>query len=619
MKGPIDAIPESVLLRLPTPAEELLKPETRKKAYTRRRAALLAVLMGASINRAAGENHISRACLTRQREQVFELALDGQPHGFRVCLPGYRCERPVPKVAVDEPVKAGPHAFGRLLKKHESLEKLVNEYAGPLPGHNDPSPKFDRYFKEFKKAVANVVPEGAYPLSSKDKGRRALTDEIKRRRRDSVVESGHQTADEARPLKFANLFSISPLDSIQTDGHAVDVNWTLRVPADDGGEAIVEISRLWILATIDTVSEVVYAVLLVLADEYNQFHFIEVHARILTPWSPRVSAIPDLQYHPRAWMPGAVSSYAEICRPNSESIDNAMSHASRMVLHNLPQTFLGVMNHGRAHVPEARSQIETFNKRLETYLLRKFPGAYRPANNDRGKQRTSAKRSADYPILPEQVRDCLEAFVSWDNVEPRVTLQQRAPRDIHEAHLESGAWVTQSTLTETHARQMMTVTIPAVTIRGSRRDKKHPYVDWLHGTYRSDKLKGRFDLVGKKFEAQVDLRDVRTLTLLDTGTKTAYVVLDAISPWSATAHSYEVRTRAHRWRSREGRHHDIGDDLAGAYLAYNRQHAFENRGAAYAYLAHDLDVKRETRIAQPLPETATLPPRKRVNLFGDKP
>ena len=621
MKTNIDIVPASLLLELPRPIEHLICPDTRKASYKRRKSALESVLTGMSVNNASKRHHVSRACLTRMRNQATEIAADGKPHGFRVCLPGYRCDPPVPLVVADVPVKAGPHAFGRLLKQHTRLGALLDGYRGPLPRHNAPSPKFDRLFKSFRTAVATEIPKGGYPLDGKDKGRRAVIEYLKRRSRDAQCTTGSEEPRETYAGRFASLFGIGPLDRIETDGHPIDVEWRLRVTANVSGDVIVEISRLWILATIDSVSLVVYSVVLVLATEYNQFHFLEVHANILTPWSPRQLRVEGLQYRPDSWMPSAVERAEDICRPNCESIDNAMSQRSKFSVANVTQSFLGVMNHGPAHVPEERCHIESFNKRLEEYLLRKFPGGYRPDNSERGAQKTTTMDPADYPLDPEAIRDCLDAFISADNAEPRVSLQNRSPRDVHLAHIASGAWVTRSSLTEHHARQMMSITC-RVTLRGSRKNRKQPHVDWLYGTYRSPKLQGRWDLIGKRFDAIVDLRDVRTLTLLDTATHAPYVVLTVASPWTATAQSYELRQKVHAWRSRDRAHHEIGDDIVSAYLAHMRALARKDRTAAYRHLAHDLDIPRSTPMtettSQPPDTPMPLHPRKRVNLFGDK-
>src|SRR5690606_20065186 len=86
-----------------------------------------------------------------------------------------------------------------------------------------------------------------------------------------------------------------------------------------------------------------------------------------------------------------------------------------------------------------------------------------------------------------------------------------------------------------------------------------------YGTYRSDKLSTRPDLIGKTFNAYVE-EDARFLVLLDDSGR-PYLELKTLPPYSLTAHTLDVRKRAHRWRKTRGERWADVQDVIAAYHA----------------------------------------------------
>jgi putative transposase len=617
----VDVLPEDEILRLPRPLAKHIHPEARRKVYEARRDALQAVLGGSSVATAGSLYQVTRTCLSEMIEAALDLAPDGKPHGFRVCIPYYRSGLATAAPASVGPIEAGPHSFGRLLATHDSVEKLIGNFSGLLPKHNAPSPKFDAFFKKFKKELERLGLGDAYPLSSPDKGRRAVIECIKRLRKHALCEATNAQGEDAETeeiTKLSQIFGLAPLDRAEADGHKIDVEWHARVPTLDGGFTIVPVSRIWLLGMIDDISRVVYGVTLVIGLAYSHFDILELHAKVLTPWVPRELVVPNLAYAPGSWMPQASSSI--VFRPVSEAQDNAMAHHALRARDNVARKFLGVLNLGRPHLPEDRPNIEAFFKILEERLLRKIPGGFRPGDSRTDPVATTPHNSASHPIDIVALEDLLDVWVSAYNVTPHLGLQNRTPREVFEAHTQTGLWTTQSSLTADDAAGLMTIHIK-VTIRGAKASRKLPHVSWEHGTYRSPKLYGRWDLIGTQFDAIVNLGEMRTMTLLDPRTATPFVVLHVLAPYAASPHDYHMRRRVAQWRDRAGTKHDVGDDAVAAYMAYVRSNAAEMRWAADAFVGHTRGSSIGSGVASPpTPRevVAPLQPRTSVNLFKDR-
>lgn len=585
MKNDFAAPPDCVASNYPKPNRDFVKKKYLAK-FDRRVLALSAVLDGASIQEAAKANGVDRTTLTAMNEAVTKIAPDGKPFGYRVCIPWYRVtDSEVPQAEV--PLASCAGAFTQLLVALPELKALVRSFKGKLPSHNNPSPKFDVFFKKFLSHLKGKGLECHYPLNCGDSGRRALQNWIKRER--EVLLDLHVAENEDVDFTLTRvdqLFKLQPLDRVEVDGHIIDVEWHAQVPTRDGKWTSEQISGIWILVGIDVVSQVAFPCTLVIGPAYDRYDLLDAFANTLRPWKPRELIVPTLQYAFGAWMPTMARDAADVYRPASVAVDNALAHKAMMATENFGDHQLGVINLGFPHVPEGRPYIEAFFKRLETAVLRLLAGGFRPGK-ERGakKKKVSTKSAKNHPVNIEALRDLMDVEISSYNVTPHPALQNRTPREVFEAHIDDGMWTTQSFLTAEDAAELL-VLHQNVTIRGDKRKGVIPYVKFQHARYRSSKLTHRWDLVGKTFRASIASDSAHQMSLWDDDGN-LFVVLRALRPWGIP-HSLQQRSAILKCTKRGLLSIEGTDDALAAYHAFVRTKASEIQWAADAYVQEGL-------------------------------
>lgn len=577
----------------PKPSRDFVKKKYLDD-FDKRVLALSAVLDGASIKEAAKANRVDRTTLTAMAEAFAKIAPDGNPFGYRVCIPWYRVtDSEVHQAEV--PLASGSGAFTRLLVALPELKALVSNFKGKLPLHNDPSPKFDVFFRTFVAHLKGKGLECHYPLNSGDRGRRALLNWLKRERK-ALLDL--QVADN-EDVEFAltrvdQLFKLQPMDRVELDGHFIDVEWHAQVPTRDGKWTTEQISGIWIVMGIDVVSQAAFPCTLVIGPAYDRYDLLDAFANTLRPWKPRELIVPALQYAFGAWMPTMGRDAADVYRSALVAVDNALAHKAKMAADNLGDHQLGVINLGFPNVPEGRPYIEALFKRLEAAVLRLLAGGFRPAK-ERGakKKRVSTKSAKNHPVNIEALRDLMDVEISSYNVTPHSALQDRTPREVFEAHIDGGMWTTRSFLTAEDAAELLVLHL-TVTIRGDKRKGVLPYVKFQHARYRSSKLKHRWDLVGKTFRASITSDSAHQMALWDNDGN-LFVLLRALRPWGIP-HSLQQRSAILKCTKRGLLSIDGTDDALAAYHAFVRTKASEIQWAADAYLKEGLKETQQAPV-----------------------
>ncbi|MEN1925102.1 hypothetical protein [Luteimonas qiangzhengi] len=565
------------LLALPRPDTKAMKDrsEDEKLAIENRVAALVALLEGTSIKQVSDAHNLHPKTLRRMLNLVAGPAPKGGINGFAVCTPRMRLVDPQPR-ETGLPILGKAHAMARLVLAIPEIGTLIGKFAGALPTRKQSSPAFNRLYKEMKRILTAKDLDDCYPLNTRDGGRRALVNFIRR----SHTRTTEQAAAFAAPMtltKWKDLAVIRPFDEVQFDGHYIDLeDQTVAIPLPDGTYASAAISGLLILAEIDVGSRSCISWQLIIGKSYDQFDLLRTLAGSLTAWRPRNLGERRLNYVPNAWMPTADHSYAP--RALKLSMDNFSGHIAKHARRTMLHHHLGMYRFGVAGIPEQRGEIEAFFKVIEHKVLRFLAGGFEPETKHRIKQRISTKQASNYPIFTDLLEDFIDVTVSAYNVTPHAEMHQRSPREITETFIELGGMPLRSSRTADDARDMRRVRVQ-VTIRGSAANGVLPHVNYCYGTYRSEKLNPRTDLIGRKFDGFIEDDDARFLTLLD-DRGLPYVTLTALHPYASTPHTLVERKRAEKLRKSSPSRWEGIDDMIDAYHADVRDCARRLKWAA---------------------------------------
>ncbi|MFC4761754.1 hypothetical protein [Dyella koreensis] len=601
---------DPVLAIVGVDARELVRPNTdditeeRRPAYLRRADAMTDVAGGTPVTVAARIHAVDPRTVARDCEIAMELAIDGLRIGFRACIPfKHRRTKPRPSdTYVEASPTKGPYALQRLLQGCEKARKLVEAYKGALPDGKRKIRAFDRLFDQFKAIIRATLGKNGYPFTAKDEGRRALLLHIKRTRL-ARLEAGATEVEDTEPnvTRFNQIFHLAPLDRIEFDAHKIDTDWVLALTDPQGKVVKRHIECITVLVAICAVSRYVLAHLFVLG-AYNHLDVLRLFHKALSPWQRRTLIVPGMQYPEGAQLGLPISDQGVGPRGILIAGDNALAHHANHCVSNLLDHHRGILNFGPSHVPEVRPIVEAFFRLLEEGALRKLAGAFQPETRTRGKTRTSYLRAEDHPFHFEGMEDLMDVLAAGYNITPHSGLGSRTPASAMNTHLVSG-WSWYSSDAASDASRLTTIRF-APTVRGGVSSGRLPFVQYHGAHYRSPKLMGRRDMVGKCFFAEANLQDLRQIVLLNPEDGAPWSRLTALPPWDRTPHDLHLRQQIIRARNR-GLLDLVGSrDAIESYHAFTREQALQGKAAPDLYARVDASFQPAPN---PTPGTGTTP------------
>ncbi|WP_440222839.1 hypothetical protein ACQQ2N_17435 [Dokdonella sp. MW10] len=555
-----------------------LSEKWRSQFEDRRKAMSAVIRSGLKVQKAAKHFKVTRSTLSKALEVALLTAPDGEPWGWRACIP-FRAQRirSAPQCAL--PVKPLPHALQRLLQRLPALRTLLLDFRKPLPTRDRKSSAFDTFFKNFLAAVEKETDGVGYPFTSPDKGRRALVRFIHSNRRETpAVELETYHEERTKSAQVQEVFAFDVMERLEFDAHSMDCSFTVEVVDSHGRVTLQRISSLTLLVMIDAASRLVIAHSIVVGKGYTQVDVARLFAKALQIWEPRELIVPFMAY-PDGSGVGTTPAVGRVQRCCLTAADNAQAHVSKFSTSSLPEHFKGVFNFGFPHVPETRAIIESFFKSIENGAIRSFPGGFTPKRNDNTpKPSTTGYRSEDHPLDIAAMRDLMDVIVSGFNATPLKGGDGFSPIEIVKRFGSRGGWSFESSRDDVDACALTKMRI-VVTIKGDRKNGRQPYVSWMYARYRSFGLRDRWDLLNATFNAFVNLDDVRELTLLDRHGD-VFAVLKALPPWSSTKHDYDLRRLVHRWGKRGLFEITGSDDAIASYIRHVRANAATNSVSA---------------------------------------
>ena len=216
-------------------------------------AALTAVLTGdMGITRAADAHGLCHKRLRAMVKRAPQLAQDGQPYGFRVCVPWGTYQRGDQEGVAEMPRFAGPHAMSQFLSACSEIAIWIYEFGHPLPPGRPPK-AFDRLHAKIVVELKRQDLGSFYPLNQADKGRRALLRFIRQRRIDHADVGNLDTSGEP-PSTLSGIFRGRPFARTEIDGHRIDIEAVLGVALPNGGSVKRQITSMWLLVEIEVES-----------------------------------------------------------------------------------------------------------------------------------------------------------------------------------------------------------------------------------------------------------------------------------------------------------------------------------------------------------------------------
>ncbi|TPG50763.1 hypothetical protein EAH75_04860 [Rhodanobacter glycinis] len=553
--------------------------EKYRARYNARCAALHAVLIGETNLSAAAKDHsLCRKRLRSMIERALRLAPDGQPYGFRVCVPwGGYCKAET-SIEVSMPTRAVPHAIATLLLAQPQIGTWVGAYSRPLPPGRAPR-SFIRLHDKIVKELKRLDLHAYYPLNQPDKGKRALLRYIRTRRIETAPMPGMDELDAVQPTALAEIFRGHPFDRMELDGHRIDIEAAMQIKMPKGGLATRNLTALWFLAEVECESRAITSWTLRVGRNYNSLDVTECIASSLQSWVPRDLTIPNLAYAPGAGMPSGLPPPIQFRRGRMLALDNHKAHHA----HDVEQAFCrahdGILTFGLPHQPRTRPIIEQLFSRLEKGAFRDIAGGFEPATKlGEHKLRISNFAPEDHPIQLHLLEELLDVIVANYNATPHPALGNMSPLQYLQQRSHERHWFYEPSDADACAVDMSSVLVP-VKVLGNRKTGVMPHINYAYVRYRSPELDNSWELIGKTLTARVLRQDLRTIALYRTATQPVGI-LRATGPWSHTRHDETTRKLIYQWSRQPGGLSLAGADCAvSAYINFLRQSAKQSQQA----------------------------------------
>ena len=568
--------------------------------YERRKKAFTAVIRGKSIVAAANDNEVNRKTLTKMLSDCTQLSRDGREWQWRVCLPNRartQKDTEVPKV----PDGPRPGAFTQLLRAIPELPSLLAGYTKALPTRERRSPAFEKFLEKFLATIRKVTQGVGYPFNAGDKGRRSIQTHIQKLRQELPIDDSEEEQTElihAKQLK--EVFQFNVMERLEFDAHRMDADFVVEVEDANGVTALRQISYVWLLLVIDSVSRLVLGWSLVIGRGYSQVDVLRVFMKSLLPWEPRELLAPEMEYVRDSGI-GTIPAVGRLLRGMLTAADNALAHHAKLTTSNLTTHFKGVLSLGPSHVPETRGILEALFRKLEDGAIRHLPGGFEPQRDrDTPKRSTTSEQSDSHPLNLIALGDLLDVIICGYNFTPLAALGDRTPIDVVRTHVNGGGWAFESPQSDKDAFKLAQMRVP-ITIRANRKKRRQPFVNFIRARYRAHGLMDRWDLVGKKFQGVLNFEDLRYIDVLDEHGD-LFVRLTALPPWSRTKHDLDLRKLIIRWTNRKLFSIVGVDDAVDAYRTFVRRNvtampAAVDQTAKY----HQHHQSRSAKTATPTP------------------
>jgi hypothetical protein len=198
----------------------------------------------------------------------------------------------------------------------------------------------------------------------------------------------------------------------------------------------------------------------------------------------------------------------------------------------------------------------------------------------------------------------MDVVAAGYNVTPHSGLNNRTPASVLDTHLASG-WSWWSTEAARDASRLTTMRFTAH-VRGARGSGRYPYVQFHEARYRSQRLMGQRDYVGRSFIAEADVEDLRQIVLLDPKDGTPWSRLTALPPWNRSVHDLHLRQQINRACKRGLLQIAGGEDAVAAYHEFTRAEALSQS------VISDAGVRLEVQATRRLPSHVPSLPRQSI-------
>lgn len=517
---------------------EVLQGENRTK-YIKRKQAVDLYIDGLSPKTVAEQTGMSSSEVIRLVRRCMILDENGNSKGYVALIPN--------KHAASNNTK-----LRKLFLYYPSLEAFVlGNYFGDKKYTLERNMNIRTLHSKFIEECRRIgVQDYEYPFTLKDNGYDALYTYIKQKELDNQNNAIKRVSTESKQ-KFLStgygtttrINSITPYNTVQIDGHKIDMLYTVEVENEQGEIIQMPAKRAWLLAVIDVSTRTIIGYSLSQYENYNQYDVLQAIHNCIIPHERINFKHHGFQYSSNGGFPSLALPETEWATFDMIMLDNAKSHLAKNTLDKLTQGLKCAVNFGSVATPETRGIIERFFKTIEVGGIHRLPGTTGSNINDVKKGKPEVE-SVKYGITYEDICELVEYLIVEYNNSAHSGLENQTPLQVMERRIrQAGMKPYIIPPSERHNINKLTYFTEERTLRGGYSSGRKPHVSFCGAKYHAYDTQIPMDMINQKVYIEVNPADVSHVDLYNKeGVFIASLV--ALGEWGKRPHSLKTRQAA---------------------------------------------------------------------------
>ena len=347
--------------------------------------------------------------------------------------------------------------------------------------------------------------------------------------------------------------SIAPFQTVQVDGHIIDMEYVIEIENIDGTKSKTIATRAWLIVVIDVATRCILGYSVSQEFNYNQYDVIDAIQNALLPRKKMVFKIAGLKYPENDGFHNLAYPELRYALFDNLMLDNAKSHLAKHTIHKVVDELKISINFGSVATPETRGIVERFFGSLETRGFHKLPMT--TGSNIRDLKRRNPESAAiKYDITYEQMTELIEALIAQYNTTPHSALQNLTPLEsMQKKVFEAGMIPTIADKNMQKIINELNYVADTRKVIGGKNGKRG-YINFMGTEYRSNELSLTGSYIGETITIFYNPRDISTLEAY--AADGSYIgTLKARGEFGTKSHSLKTRKIANQLARERGRQH----------------------------------------------------------------
>ena len=545
--------------------DEIVVPEEKRELFRQQKRAVNMYIDGYSLNDISKNTGIIVQNILRLVNRCMKQKMNGEYFGYEALIPNKRLQE----------TKSKDDSFSGLLKKYPSLKEFIyGNYTGDKKYTLEKNMSIITLHGKLLTECAKLgVTETEYPFNTTNKAYVSLTKYIRNVvKKDITGQAKRESKDARQKLNSTGIGTrytknaAVPFQSVQADGHIIDLLYTVEIENEDGTVEKRVATRAWLLAIIDVATRCILGYSISQEYNYNQYDLIDAVINSIKPKELMKLTIDGLNYPDNGGYYSLVYPQLNNVLFDEIMLDNAKAHLSEYTTQKISTELNCVVNFGSVATPETRGIVERFFGSLETRGFHKLPMTTGSSIND-SKRHNPEETALKYNITYEQICELMDVLIAEYNNTPHSGIRNLTPLESMKAKIDAGLTPSLAKEEQLPSIDKLRLRYAERIVRGKTENGKRPYISFEGSEYRSRELSISGAYLGEKITILYDPRDISTVeAYTENG---SYIgTLRARGEFGTKSHSLKTRKNANKLARERGRAKVPFDTPITAYETY---------------------------------------------------